>query len=229
MKDIRIAMAIEYNYLDLRSQNQDANLQSMLNDCGYISLEEYFADKLDFLLKSLTYNEYTGSIRGIPEAISNNVVNKQPSVFLPTITEPFLWHGSDVLDYNLCKEKGYVVLEMGYDGGTIVSGADDFSFGILVPESIGLDANYFLKKLQLAIPESIVDGNDLLINEKKVFGSMSFRSNDMFFFGGQLAIVDHTNDIDQLCNKKSDKPVGFFNTYDLDYYKGMVREWLQHN
>lgn len=214
MSDIYGAMAAEAAYVHNRTEGlETAPLSEALAEYGYLCLDDYFAEKRDTQVRSMPYEVYTGDMTSIPDAITQAVKAKKPSIFWPSCSRLFVWHGNDTLDVDLCGELGIDVLDMGYRGGTIVSGPEDFSFGVLLPETVDVEAGYFLSMLQAIFNNhgvsAEVDGNDILIDGRKVAGSMSFRKQKLFFFGCQISFSDHADLVEILCNKKSSKTPGF--------------------
>lgn len=233
MANIHGAIEAELEYVYNRTEGlETAPLTDIIAGYGYSCLDDYFADKRNAQVHSLQYEIYDGDITTIPEAIALAVELKKPSIFWPICTRKFVWHGNDDLDLDLCGELGIDVLDMGYRGGTIVSGPDDFSFGVLIPETIDVESNYFLSMLQkIFISHGVnaeVSGNDILIDGLKVVGSMSFRRQKFFFFGCQISFSDHSDLINVLCNKKSSKSPGFVPIcITKESLMEEVMEWLQ--
>lgn len=233
MGDIYRAMAVETAYIHNRTEGlETAPLSETLAEYGYRCLDDYFAEKRDTQVRGLPYEVYTVDITSIPDAITQAVKAKKPSIFWPSCSRLFVWHGNDALDVGLCGELGIDVLDMGYRGGTIVSGPEDFSFGVLIPETIDVESNYFLFMLQkIFISHGVnaeVSGNDILIDGLKVVGSMSFRKQKFFFFGCQISFSDHSDLIEVLCNKKSSKAPGFVPIcITKETLMEEVMEWLQ--
>lgn len=234
MGDIYRAMQIEQSYIKSRIEGLDTvPLLEMIAGCGYSDLEQYFLEKRGTVLKSYKYNVCTVSMPEIPSAINAAVESSQPSIFWPSCDNAFVWHGNDKINRDLCSELGIDILDMGYSGGTIVSSPEDFSFGVLIPEGSDIDAGYFLELMNgLFLSHGLnseVNGNDILVDNAKVVGSMSFRINGLFFFGCQISFVDHSEQIDLLCNKRSSKLPGFIDTAKLSKatMEYEVMSWLQ--
>lgn len=234
MGDIYRAMAVEAAYIDSRVEGlSTAPLSELIARCGYETLESYLDEKRKAQIKEQVFTLYGGDMTTIPASIQHAVAAREPSVFWPCCSNDFVWHGTDVLDYDECSKQNIDVLEMGYAGGTIVSGPEDFSFGVLLPESIDVNAGYFLGRLsELFLSyglNSTTSGNDILIDGRKVVGSMSFRTDGLFFFGCQISYVDHTAQIQQLCHKQSAKAPGYVDPMKLpkETLKREVMAWLQ--
>lgn len=211
MNDIEKAMQAEQSYL--RDKLSGKNVSLNLSEYGYKDLETYFSDKRDYQLKNCGIEVHETNMDDIESRVENAIMSKTPSIWIPTADEIFVWHGNDALDRDLCAEMGAQVYDMNYIGGTIVSGADDLSFALIVPENIDISTSYMLLKIKSIMDEYftdvVIDGNDILINGKKVLGSMQRRVNGMYVFACQISYADRSEYIKRLCSKSSIKTPGF--------------------
>lgn len=207
---IEEAIKIEKKYQkDKTMFETNKSLIDLLVPLGYSSLEEYFVDKIDYEIKNLKVEKYVGNILNIPEEINKSIESKTPTVFLPYIKNDFIWHGNEEIDNDMCKDLNIDVLTLNYFGGNIVSGVGDFSMGLLIPKTIDVTFEYFLNKYvefyKKYFDNVILDNNDILINNKKVQGSIFFDKNDMYFYGTAISFTDRTEMIKKICKKKSIK------------------------
>lgn len=211
MSDIEKAMQAEQSYLC--DKLSDKNVSLDLSQYGYENLETYFSEKRDYQLKSCRIEIHETNMDDIESRVENAIMSKTPSIWIPTADEIFVWHGNEALDRDLCTELGVQVYDMNYIGGTIVSGADDLSFALIVPENIDISTSYMLLKIKNIMDKYFsdvaIDGNDILIDGKKVLGSMQRRVNNMYIFACQISYVDRSEYIKRLCSKSSIKIPGF--------------------
>lgn len=227
---IEKAIETEQKYLQRRLMGEDVVLD--LSEYGYKNLDEYFADKRDYQLKHCNIKIYETTMDDIGERVESAIENKIPSIWIPTADSTFVWHGNEPIDFALCEELGVHVYDMNYNGGTIVSGEDDLSFLIIVPETIDIDTSYILNRLQNVMlkyfNDVVISGNDILINGMKVLGSMNRRVNGMYIFACQVSYSNHLDFINKLCSKSSDKIPGFINKNQMprEVLKNEVLTWL---
>lgn len=211
MSNIEKAIKAEQSYL--RDKLSGKNVSLDLSQYGYEDLETYFSDKRDYQLKNCGVEVHETNMDDIESRVENAIMSKTPSIWIPTADEVFVWHGDDTLDRGLCAELGVQVYDMNYIGGTIVSGADDLSFALIVPENIDISTSYMLIKIKSIMDKHftdvMIDGNDILVDGKKVLGSMQRRVNDMYVFACQISYADRSKYISQLCSKQSVKSPGF--------------------
>lgn len=227
---IEEAINAEKEYLTLRLSGEPAVLD--LAPFGYTDLNNYFADKRDYQLRQCIVEVHETTMDDIENRVETAVIGKTPSIWIPTADSVFVWHGNEPIDAELCTELGVHIYNMNYIGGTIVSGPEDLSFAIIIPESIDIGTSYILEKIKMIMSEYlddvVIDGNDILVNGMKVLGSMNRRVNGVYVFACQISYADRTEYIKQLCSKQSVKTPGFIDSDLLpkETLKNEVLGWL---
>ena len=227
---IEKAITAEQEYLQKRLSDEDVTLD--LSEYGYESLDTYFADKKEYQLKHCGIQMYELPMNDALDQFAQAIHNKTPGVWIPTADSVFVWHGSEPIDTALCDELGVRIHDMNYIGGTIVSGAEDLSFAIIIPEAIDIGTSYVLERLREAmskyLDDVIIDGNDILVGGVKVLGSMNRRVNGVYIFACQISYADRTELISKLCSKQSDKTPGYIDGSKLpkQTLKNEVFAWL---
>ena len=228
---IEEAMLAERHYLEDRLAGKQAILD--LSVYGYNDLAKYFSDKRDYQLKHCGIKVHETTMDNIESRVEAAVISKIPSLWIPTADEVFVWHGNESIDEALCAKLGVRIYDMNYIGGTIVSGPEDLSLAVLIPESVDISTFYMLSKIKMIMDQYfdsvVIDGNDVLIDEKKVLGSMNRRVNGIYVFACQISYVDRSEYISKLCSKQSVKIPGYINSAVLpkDVLKSKVIECLQ--
>lgn len=231
---IEEAIKIEEDYLYNKLYlNQEQSLLEMLKPVGYSDLEAYFFDKTSYKIKQLKIeSNYTGDMLGIPEAISDDLEHHRTATYFPYSKNVFMWHGNEELDLELCDKFKIDVLDMNYTGGNIISSPEDYSMGIMVPNSIDVSLEYYLKgfyKIYKKYFEDVrIDNNDILINGKKVQGAIFFENNGMFFYGTEITFTDNSELIKKFCKKPAIKIAGYIdnNVLNKETLQREVQEWL---
>lgn len=227
---IEKAITAEQTYLQRRLEGEDIALD--LSEYGYTDLDAYFADKRDYQLRYCGIEIHETTMNDIENRVETAVIGKTPSIWIPTADSVFVWHGNEPIDAELCDELGVRIYDMNYIGGTIVSGAEDLSFAIIIPEAIDIGTSYVLDKLQGAmskyLDDVVIDGNDILVGGVKVLGSMNRRVNGVYVFACQISYADRTELINKLCYKQSSKTPGYIDSAKLSKQtlKNEVLEWL---
>ena len=122
---------------------------------------------------------------------------------------------------------------MNYNGGNIVSGPEDFSMGILLPNTIDVSLDYFLVLFadiyKKYFSNVIIDNNDIMINNQKIQGSIFFEANNMFFYGTEITFSDKSNLIQKFCHKEQEKIPGYIDSSILskDKLQEEILQWLR--
>jgi hypothetical protein len=228
---IEKAIAAEQEYLQRRLNGEDVALD--LSEYGYESLDAYFADKKEYRLKHCGIQMYELPINDALDQFVQAINNQTPGVWEPIIDKLFVWHGNEYIDTELCDELGVGIYQMpDFVGGNIVSGPEDLSLAFCIPADIDITTEYILNKLKEIMDKYIdgvtIDGNDFLLNGRKIMGVMNLRANGMYLFACHISYADHTEYINQICGKKSAKIPGHIDSSLLpkQTLKNEVLAWL---
>lgn len=228
---IEKAIAAEQTYLQKRLSGEDVALD--LSEYGYESLDTYFADKKEYQLRHCGIQMYELPINDALDQFAQAIQSKTPGVWEPIIDKLFVWHGNEYIDTELCDELGVGIYQMpDFVGGNIVSGPEDLSLAFCIPADIDITTEYMLDKLKEIMDKYVdgvtIDGNDFLLNGRKVMGVMNLRVNGMYLFACHISYADHTEYINQICGKKSTKIPGYIDSSLLpkQTLKNEVLAWL---
>lgn len=233
MRDIIGAMEEEKLYISDRINSINTSLLERLTPFGFGSLNEYFMEKKEYLFNQWEPEVYPIDVRTLTTELEKAVQNEKYGIYISVADGLYAFHGSDEIDYELCGKLGISVAELYYQGGTIIGSSKDLGIEIVAPSYIGLDANYLLKKFYEIISKYIdnvsISGNDILVDGKKVMGSMIRKVGKVFVWAAQISFEDYTDIITQVCNKKSAKIPSYIDSTKLSrdlLYKEVI-EWLQ--
>lgn len=107
---------------------------------------------------------------------------------------------------NYINEEKYIVLDAKHQGGTLVLFPKDITFTWISNESKINDIvreiyQYLLSK---GLPLS-VDNNDIMLKDKKLFGVMSYKLDDIYYEGLFISFNTDVNIIKQVCIKQMNK------------------------
>ena len=88
-----------------------------------------------------------------------------------------------------------------------------FSIDIIVPLDIDINSEWVLKKMLSIFNKyhynAKIDNNDILIDNKKVLGSASIATDNMFAFISHISFTDRSEYIQNICGVNTDKQPGF--------------------
>lgn len=233
MKNLTEAMSEEKKYIADRLNDINSSIIERLSQYGYDNLTDYFKDKKEYLFNEWKPEVIYIDVKDLTVGLENAIHNEQYGVYISVSNDSYAFHGSDYIDYNLAEKLGVYVAELYHKGGTIIGGSGDLGIEIVAPVSIELDADVILKKFYEIISKYMdnveISGNDILVNGKKVLGSMSRRVGNAFIWAAQVSFEDHSELINQLCNKKSIKQPSYIdsNILNKDMFEKEVLKWLQ--
>lgn len=205
MSDIIKAIEKEKEYLSFRMDGKEPyHLVDAIKEFGFETLEEYFDAKRDYNFNQLKFELiYKNPDNCIEEGL-RLLDTKTTAVVLVNCNETFVYTG-DSKPFNevFCIENDIPIYPLYAPGGTIVGVEGDFSIGICVPESLGVDENYLKLKIQGLLSKSVegitIDGNDILYNGNKICAITGYRKNGMYLFVAHCSFSDRTNLISAVC------------------------------
>lgn len=227
------AMIEEAAYVKDKLNGINTNLIERIAKYGYYDLDKYFRDKKEYLFKNWTPEIYYINEDFLDIQMELSIINKQYGIYIISPqSKYYAFHGNDEIDFEECENLGVRVIEMHYRGGTIIGSANDFGIMFVVPNEILLDGGTITSKMlqimQKYIPNAIVVGNDILIDGKKVAGSMQRYVNGVFIWAAQFSFENHDNLIELICKKKSTKSPGVIdeNLLSRDIFEKEVLLWV---
>lgn len=231
-KDILNAIEAEQTYLHHKLKGESVSpLIDKIKACGFETLEEYFNDKMKYRFSQLefAYEEC------IPQTCLQQVfsaINNKETKFLFMISDhTFVFNCSDDFNIDYCEQNGIPIYYTQAGGGTIVSTEGDVSFCICAPCSININANFILRNIASIIDKGSgiaeVDGNDILIDRKKILGSTSYRMNDMIAVVAHVSFKDNSDLISKICtSSKLIKIPSYIQNISQEDFRAGVMKWL---
>lgn len=238
MRNIELAIEKEKEYLrdKIEIGSPELNIYDYLYQAGYYKIEDFKFDKTEYLLKQTNIDiEHLFITEDSLREMVKRVMDKNTFASFADLESKelglFAFCGQDFDEYDKFLENGVLPMKFNYSRGTIITSVDDFNFCICVPLSVGLTADFILKKLFYLIhsknPDARINNNDILVNNKKVFGMTDVHNEDMCAFGGHVSLVDYTEIIHKLCPPKGDKQPGFISNIDKHVFEEEVQSWLK--
>jgi hypothetical protein len=211
------------------------SLAERLIPYGYTNLSEYFNDKRDYIFGKWIPKVVYIDVKTLTTELEKAVKQEEYGIYISVANGLYAFHGNDAIDYELCNSLGIDIAELYYQGGTIIGSSADLGIEIVAPIEIGLDNDFILNKFYEIISKYVdkvtIVGNDILVDGKKVMGSMRRNVGKAFVWAAQISFADYSDIITQICNKKSDKTPGYINSELLTKNKleMEVLQWLQKN
>lgn len=231
-KDIQKAIETEKEYLNKKLSGEHVvPLINQISKYGFDDLENYFSEKRNYEFSKLKF----GYEECIPQTCLQQVfsaINNKETKFLYMVSDhTFVFNCNDVFNKEYCEQNNIPVYYTQANGGTIVSTNGDVSFCVCVPESICADEYFILKNIASIIDRgsgiAIVDGNDILIDGKKVLGSASYHINDMFAVVAHVSFKDNSELASKICTSaKIGKTPSYIQNITQKEFQLGVFKWL---
>lgn len=232
-RDIVKAIEKEREYLEYRKQDKEPfHLIDVVKECGFESLNEYFEEKTQYEFEHLQFDVIeTTPIKAIANVLDCIAKKKTALLFAET---PFtlIWNGNNSkFNEEYCILHKIPIFPIQTSGGTIVSTAGDLNIGICIPDRNGVSLTFILNGLanifrKYTDKDIVVDGNDILVNNKKVLGSSTYKMNNVFVFIAPVSMTEKSELIENICLKKSSKIPTHINFMTADELRQEVSKWL---
>ncbi len=181
-------------------------------------------------LKAQGIHEITVPPAQILNAITENCMAKNPCTLCVTdINGTIAWGGSKEADGDFAAA-GVTVYNLGYQGGYIITSANDLSYVIVTPD-IGVSDDYYLRRIKSILDRYCdgvtIDRNDILIDGEKVIGSASYKVNGMNAFMFAASFTDYTDLIMELCPPRTGKAPGYITGCTAEQLRAEIMEWFK--
>lgn len=232
MNKLLKAIETEREYLDLRLKGEEPwHFVDKVKELGFSDLEDYFKEKRKFLFNQISFEYLEKYPSECIKEVLRMINEKVTGVLFVNSSNPFIFCGNDCdYDEEYCKENNISVYPIFTNGGCIVSSPGDFSLGICVPNSEQVDCEYILQgicNIMCKYNDNVsVDGNDILINGKKVLGSAHYQQNGMFMFVAHMSFSDSSALVKRICKKTSLKEPGYIVDMTREQFRCEVESWL---
>lgn len=234
MTNIVKAIEKEKEYLSYRMKNEEPfHLVDAVRECGFETLDKYFKAKKEYEFSKIKFSYIEKKPAECIEEVLRMIATQIVGVLFVDSEETFVFNGTAEYNKEYCQEHNIPVFPIQTAGGTIVCTAGDFSFGICCVSKMGIDAQTILSNIKNILQGYtkeivLVDGNDILIDGKKVLGSAVYNKNNMFMFVAHVSFSDKKNLISHICTTtKVGKTVGYIDCINRDVFKQEVSKWLR--
>ena len=236
----RIEKGIEINeehmYHVLNDIPEEVSFTDQILALGYQSLEEFFEEKaVKEMQDILKGTEISSHMMDFLFNLSIYLKKRNPGIISIYTDETCVCHGNNaekVLNEDYCIEHNIPIYPYDSFGGNIVATKEDYGIAILIPTSIDVSFSLIAEKIIALLKQYYDDvqmqGNDILINGKKVIGSGVFGDQELTVMLFYFSISDKGELISAICGEPvSNKTPGYIDMI----YGGEVRKellsWLQ--
>ena len=234
-KDIKSAVEQEAIYLRRKFEEHDENarIYDYIGRCGYDDVNDFYWDKQKYLFKTQPFHIVEEPF--IDLGFTAEYYRDKIPAFLYTIDcfEDYAFIPNDFENTEILEENGLVPLKIGYDArnGVIISSDGDLRIYLIYGGDIEVPCTVFLDFLKETLEDYfdnvVVDGNDILIDNKKVIGSVEFQYAGMNTVVFQCTFNDRVELIREICGVTQKTP-GFIDPDIIspETLKDKFVEWL---
>jgi hypothetical protein len=225
--------AIEIEKTNFPNEIDYDKLAELIKPIGFDKLSTYFNTKREYLFSRWIPEVYRIPIEKFANVVESAVVNGNYGIYIPVSDGIHAYHGTDDIDYDLCKDLDVKVVELNYAGGTIIGSADDISIEVVFPKIMSMCHPVMIDKfceiIGKYVPNTTRVGNDILVDGKKVSGSMTREVGDSFVWAAQITFGDYSEYIEKICQKPAIKKPAYIDSSLLtrDTLETEILAWLQ--
>ena len=235
MKDIVRAIELEKEYIEHRLKGEEPfHLIDAVRECGFESLNEYFAAKPLYDLQQMSFKVIEVSPFGAIAEVNKAISEKEPTLIFVDIDSTVVWP-TNRAEYNAqyVESENLPLLFTGSDGnGTLVSTPGDLGIGICIPggkaETLSVVANGLVNILSRYTDKPVYNsGNDVIVDGRKVCGISSYLTEDVFMAITPVSLTEKLDLVKQICVKPMVKEVGHIDFMSRDELRWEGTQWLQ--
>lgn len=230
---LNIEKAIEIEKEGFYNESNEDVLFEKIKHLCFENIEDYKEQKRKFL-----FNKWVPEVHKVPIKEYSEVVNKaihyeKFGIYISYGEGVHAYHGNQPLDYDLCKKLGVEVVELNYNGGTIIGSEKDLSIIMVFPVMMDLQHEFIINNIvdiiSKYVPNVTVDRNDILVDGKKVSGSMMRQVMGSRVWAAQISFNEYSDYIKQICVKPPLKEPSYIdnNLLTRDKLEEEIIKWLR--
>lgn len=237
---LKEAMKVEADYLKLNTKiADDFYFREKMEFVGYPDLEKYFNEKQDYLFKQKKFKIVETTPATIVNETMQSIKNGEETCFIISQDTDWVFYGIDEANKQYVEDNKLNFLDLGYQGGTIVSTPSDLELVIVMKQH---DMNYYIrnnvsKLLNEMGVEHLSNNNDLLIHSDILLDNFKIcgfaeknLGNEYSIYYVQVSFKLNRELIEKICITDSKKvPMGINDFYpDLNRKQlvELIKEWL---
>lgn len=230
---------IQEKYLHDIEENGESNIvfADAIKDLGFSSLDDFFSQKSLYLMRQALCGNYLHSTTAEIMNLSRRYIQSKEYVVVDADTDTTCVHlgqGKDtVIDMDYCMEHGIEIYPYDGYGGAIVSGKGDYSLTMVLPDNIDIGAPVVLNQIKTLLLQHFndveVQGNDVLLDGKKVVGATTAQADGVVFLGFAVSFAIQPTVVTAVCGTpRTGKQIGNIDPeiYSREQFKKELLEWL---
>ncbi len=208
---------------------------------GYESIEDFFKEKAVYEMQTTLADKEVISVhmKDLVPILMDAFQNQKYEIINIYTDHTCVCHGDNtekLLNKEYCDEHNIPIYNYNSFGGNIVATKEDYGVAFFLPTSIDMSTQLTLENIVLILGKYFtnitIEGNDILINDKKVIGSGSFGNDKTMCILLYFSMSDKGDLISNICGDPStNKMPGYINTNILSAEQ-LIKEvlsWLQEH
>lgn len=238
----RVNKGIEINsqhlYNVLNNISEEVSFKDQILALGYKDIEEFFEEKAIYEMQTILSNGANSTVhmKDLVLALRNAVQRKEYGIINIYTDSTCVCHGNNEtkqLNEEYCKKNDIPIYPYNSFGGNIVATKEDYGIAFFLPPSVDVSLQLVLENI-ISILEKYfsnvrIEGNDILLNDKKIIGSGSFGNEDIFCILIYFSMSDKGDLISNICGEPvSNKTPGYIdsNILSREQLIAEVSSWL---
>lgn len=217
---------------------EDVSFLDRIVALGYKDLQEFFEDKALHEMRNALRNHIKAiDMKDFISTLTDMIQNQQWGIISIGTDITCVVHGDNAekpLDTEYCKEHDIPIYPYNSFGGNIVAAKGDYGVVFLIPREIDITEDYVIQGFASILSNYFdnikIQGNDILLDGKKIVGSGSFGNDQIFFMMFYFSMSDKLELIKKICGEPTTgKEPGFIDSdiLPVETLKEELLSWLQ--
>lgn len=228
----------QHQYNVLNNIPEEISFRDQILALGYNDIEEFFKEKAIYEMQTILKTHISSvSMNNLASVLFQAAQTNNYSIISIYTDETCVCHGENTekrLNKQYCEEHNIPIYPYNSFGGNIIATKEDYGVAFFLPTSIDMSTQLVLENLVLILNKYFtnvnIDGNDILIDNKKVIGSGSFGDNNIICILVYFSMSDKQDLIYNICGEPTtNKMPGHINSNILTREQLIteVLGWLQ--
>lgn len=206
----------------LNNLPEEISFKDQILALGYNNIEEFFEEKAIYEMRNVLSNSDTQTVhmKDLVPALIGAVQNKKYGIINIYTDSTCVCHGNNEqkqLNEEYCERNNIPIYPYNSFGGNIVATKEDYGIAFFIPTSIDISIQLVLTNVASILKKYFsnvtIEGNDILIDNKKVVGSGSFGNDDILCILFYFSMSNKGELIFNICGEPiTNKTPGYINS-----------------
>lgn len=205
-----IVINSQHQYNVLNDIPEAISFRDQILALGYKDIEEFFEEKAIYEMQNIlsTSPNMTVHMKDLATTLYTAVQNQFYGIINIYTDSTCVCHGNNEekqLNEQYCAEHNIPIYPYNSFGGNIVATKEDYGIAFFIPAYIDISTKLVLDNISAILSQYFnnvnIEGNDILIDDKKVVGSGSFGNDDIVCILFYFSMSDKGNLIFNICGE----------------------------